>query len=136
LTGDQSWFTKIDWKVHGTIHFGDGTVANIEGRGMILLKCKTGVHKLLVDVYLISRLTSNTVMHVCFLKIWDHHGRVVAKVKIAVNKLCVIWLDIDRPVCLAAQGDSPAWHWHARFGRLNFYGLWRLAIGEMVKGLP
>jgi hypothetical protein len=44
---DQSTFTEIDRKVHGTVHFGDGTVANIEGRGMILLKCMIGDHKLL-----------------------------------------------------------------------------------------
>jgi hypothetical protein len=76
------------------------------------------------------------IMHADFLKIWDHHGHAVAKVKRAVNRLYMIRLDIDRPVCLAAQGDSLAWRWHARFGHLNFHGLQRLAMGEMVKGLP
>jgi hypothetical protein len=56
-------------------------------------------------------------------------------VKRVVNRLYMIRLDIDRPVCLAAQGDSPAWCWHARFGHLNFCGLRHLATGEMVKGL-
>jgi hypothetical protein len=76
------------------------------------------------------------IMHADFLKIWDHHGHAVDKVKRAVNRLYMIRLDIDRPVCLAAQGDSLAWRWHARFGHLNFHSLQRLAMGEMVKGLP
>jgi hypothetical protein len=76
------------------------------------------------------------VMHAGFLRIWDHNGHAVAKENRAVNRLYMIRFDINRPVCLAAQGDSPAWHWHARFGHLNFHGLRRLAMGEMVKGLP
>jgi hypothetical protein len=43
MIGDHSMFTEINRKVHGTVRFGDGAVANIEGRGTILLKCKTGV---------------------------------------------------------------------------------------------
>jgi hypothetical protein len=76
------------------------------------------------------------IMNVGFLKIWDHHTHAVAKVKRAVNRLYVIWLDIDWPVCLAAQGDGPAWRWLTRFGHLDFCGLRHLATGEMVKGLP
>jgi hypothetical protein len=130
-------FTEIDRKVHGTVCFRDSVVANIEGRGTIMFKCKTGEHKLLVGVYMIPCLTANIVslgqleedghkiiMHADFLKIWDHHGRVVAKVKRVVNRLYVIRLDIDRPMCLAAQGDSPAWCWHVRIGHLRFRGLW------------
>jgi hypothetical protein len=75
-------------------------------------------------------------MHAGFLKIWDHLGCTVAKVKRVPNRLYVIRLDIDRSVCLATQGDCPAWRWHARFGHLNFRGLRCLAMGEMVKGLP
>jgi transposase InsO family protein len=48
----------------------------------------------------------------------------------------VLHLDVDRPVCLAAQGTSPAWCWHSRYGHLNFRGLKRLFDGELVKGLP
>jgi hypothetical protein len=122
MTGERSAFIEIDHKVHGTVRFGDGAVANIEGQGTILLKCKTGEHKALVGIYLIPRLTANIVslgqleedghkivLHEGFLKIWDRLGRMVAKVQRAANRLYVLRLDIDRPVCLAAQGDSPAW---------------------------
>jgi hypothetical protein len=83
-------FTEIDSTVHGTIQFGDGTIANFEGRGTILLKYKNGEHKVLVGVYLIPRLTANIVslgqleedghkivLHASFERIWDQSGRMV-----------------------------------------------------------
>jgi hypothetical protein len=124
-------------------------VAKIEGRGTILLKCKTGEQKVLQGVYLIPRLTANIIslgqmeedgckimLYNGRLRIWDQTGRLVASVKQAVNCLYVLQLDVDRLVCLATQGTSPAWRWHARFGHLNFRGLWRLTEEEMVRGLP
>jgi transposase InsO family protein len=54
----------------------------------------------------------------------------------SANRLYVLELNITRPVCLAAQGTSTAWRWHARYGHLNFRALRRLAEGEMVHGLP
>jgi hypothetical protein len=123
-------------KVQGTVWFGDGLVAKIEGHGTILLKCKTSEHKALAGVYLIPRLRANItslgqmeedgckiMLHVGHLKIWDRLGRLVASVKRAPNQLYVLQLDVDRPVCLAAQGTSPAWCWHTRYGHLNFRSL-------------
>jgi hypothetical protein len=149
MTGQRSVFAEIDTKVQGSIHFGDGSVAGIEGRGTILLKCKTGGHKALTGVYFIPRLTTNIVslgqleeygykimLYDGCLKLWDTKGSLVAKVVRAPNRLYVLRLNIDRPVCLAAQGENEAWRWHARYGHLNFHGLRRLAEKEMVKGMP
>jgi hypothetical protein len=61
MTGGQSVFIETDHKIQGSIHFGDGAVARIEGRGTILLKCKNGDHKVLTNVYLIPGLTTNIV---------------------------------------------------------------------------
>jgi hypothetical protein len=115
----------------------------------ILLKCKMGEHKTLADVYLIPWLTTNIVslgqleedghkivLHGRYLRIWNQCGRMVAKVQWATNRLYVITLDIDRPVCLAAQRDNTAWRWHARYAHLNFHGLRHLATEEMVTDLP
>jgi hypothetical protein len=118
-------------------------------RGSIILKCKNDEHKVLTSIYLILRLTTNIVslgqleedghkivLQFGFLKIWDRSGRLVAKVQWVVNHLYILQVNIGKPVCLTAQGDSPAWYWHARYGHLNFRGLWKLATGEMVNGLP
>jgi hypothetical protein len=149
MTGVRTAFSEIDLRVHGTVRFGDRTVTNIEGCGTILIKCKNSGHKALTGVYYIPRLTANIIsldqleeaaymieLNDGFLKSWDRAGTLVAKVKRASNRLYILYLDIDRPVCLVAQGMSTAWHWHSRYGHLNFRGLKRLSEGEMVKGLP
>jgi hypothetical protein len=47
MTSVRTTFAEIDLRVHGTVRFGDGSVTNIEGRGTILIKCKTDRHKAL-----------------------------------------------------------------------------------------
>jgi hypothetical protein len=58
------------------------------------------------------------------------------KVEHTPNWLYVLDLNITRPVCLATQGSSAAWRWHARYSHLNFKGLRWLADDNMVSGLP
>jgi hypothetical protein len=136
MTGMRAVFSEIDLRVHGTVRFGDGSVTNIEGCGTILIKCKTGGHKALTGVYYIPRLKANIVslgqmeeagykiiLESGFLKLWNHAGTLAAKVKRDASHLYVLHLDVDQPVCLAAQGTSPAWRWHSRYGHLNFHGL-------------
>jgi hypothetical protein len=149
MTGVHAVFSEIDLRVHGTVRFGDGSVTNIEGHDMILIKCKTGGHKALTRVYYIPRLKANIVslgqmeevgykivLESGFLKLWNRAGTLATKVKRGASRLYVLHLDVDRPVCLAAQGMSPAWRWHSRYDHLNFCGLKRLFEGELVKGLP
>jgi hypothetical protein len=149
MTGVRAVFSEIDLRVHNTVRFGDGSVTNIEGRGTILIKCKTGGHKALTGVYYIPRLKANIVslgqmeeagykiiLESGFLKLWNHAGTLAAKVKRGASRLYVLHLDVDRSVCLATQGTSPAWRWHSRYDHLNFRGLKRLFEGELVKGMP
>jgi hypothetical protein len=44
MMGMRATSSEIDLRVHGIIHFGNGSETNIEGRGTILIKCKTGGH--------------------------------------------------------------------------------------------
>jgi hypothetical protein len=76
------------------------------------------------------------MLHDGFLRLWDWVGALVAKVKCVSNRLYILYLDVNRPLCLAGQGTSLAWRWHSRYGHLNFRGLKRLAKGERVRGLP
>jgi hypothetical protein len=119
MTGVRMVFSEIDLRVHGTVRFGDGSVTNIEGRGTILIKCKTGGHKALKGVYYIPRLKANIVslgqmeeagykiiLESSFLKLWNHAGTLVAKVKRGASRLYVLHLDVGWSVCLAAQGRA------------------------------
>jgi hypothetical protein len=142
-------FFEIDLRVHGSVRFGDGSIANIEGWGTILIKCKTGDHKALTRVYYIPHLMASIIslgqleeavykimIHDGFLRLWDRARTLVTKVKHATNRLYIRNLDVDRLVCLAAQGSSLAWRWHSRYGHLNFHVHKILAEEEMVRGLP
>jgi hypothetical protein len=83
MTSMQKVFSEIDLRVHNTVHFEDGSIANIEGQNTILIKCKSGGHKALTGVYYISCLMANIVslrqleeagykivVHSGFLKLW------------------------------------------------------------------
>lgn len=59
MTGSRSAFSELDTGVRGTVKFGDGSVVNIQGRGIVLFKCKNGEHQALTGVYHIPRLTAN-----------------------------------------------------------------------------
>jgi hypothetical protein len=50
------------------------------------------------------------MLHGDFLKLWDHARILAAKVRHAANHMYVLQLDVDRPICLAAQGTRAAWH--------------------------
>jgi hypothetical protein len=43
MTRVHAVFSEINLRVHGVVQFGDGSLGNIEGRGTILIKCKTKV---------------------------------------------------------------------------------------------
>jgi hypothetical protein len=148
-TGMCNVFSGIDFRVHGMIHFGNGSMASMEGCGTILVKCKNGGHKALTGVYYIPHLAVNIislgqlepvaykiVLHGGFLKPWDWAGTLAANVKRASNRLYILYLNVDGPVCMAAQGASLVWHWHARYGHLNFHTLRQLAEGEIVSAQP
>jgi hypothetical protein len=149
MMGVRAVFSEFDLRVHDTVRCGDGSMANIEGRGSILVKYKTDGHKVLTGVYYIPHLMANIislnlleeatykiVLHNGFLRLWDWAGTLVAKVKRASNRLYILHLDVDYPMCLAAQGTSLAWRWHSRYGHLNFRSLKCLAKDDMVRGLP
>jgi hypothetical protein len=61
MTGTRAFFSDLDTSIVGTMRFGDGAVARIEGRGTILFECKTGEHRPLPNTYFIPRLTTNII---------------------------------------------------------------------------
>jgi hypothetical protein len=149
MTGERSVFSNLDKEVHSTIRFRDGSVIDIEGRGMILFSCKNGEHQKLVGVYLIPKLTANIIslgqldkdwykilIEEGLLRIWDPRQCVLARVQRAENRLYTLDLNISTPVCLTAHGDDITWKWHTRYGHLGFHGLKLLSKKEMVRGLP
>ena len=50
------------------------------------------------------------------------------------NRLYLLDLKVEQPICLAARHTEESWLWHARFDDINFDALGRLE--KMVRGLP
>ena len=61
------------------------------------------------------------------LRIRDQERRLLAKVKHSCNRLYLLDLKVEQPVCLAARHTEEPWLWHARFGHLSFDALGWLA---------
>jgi hypothetical protein len=61
MSGCREAFMKIDMAVLGTVHFGDDSVARIEGYGTVVFVCKNGESRSFDGVYFIPRLTTNIV---------------------------------------------------------------------------
>lgn len=54
-------FTELDSNIKCSVKFGDNSVVDICGHGMVLFTCHDGKHRLLTDVYYIPRLRNNIV---------------------------------------------------------------------------
>jgi hypothetical protein len=63
----------------------------------------------------------------------DREQWLLAKVKRSRNRLYVLDLKVEKPICLAAQRTEEPWLWHACYGHLSFDALGNLE--KMVRGL-
>ena len=116
----------------------------IRGRDTIIFRCQNDKHRALTDVYYIPQLRSSigqldergseVLIKDGVLRIKDQEQRLLAKVKRPQNRLYLLDLKVEQPVCMAAWHTEEPWLWHARFGHLSFDALSRLE--KMVRGLP
>jgi hypothetical protein len=105
MSGCRTAFTKIDTTVLGTVHFGDDSVVQIEGRGTVMFTCKNGESRSFDGVYFIPHLTTNIMsvgqldeigykidIDTSMMKIREPGGVLLAKVKQEVNRLYLLHL--------------------------------------------
>jgi hypothetical protein len=143
MSGSRAAFADLDARVTGSVRFGDGSVARIEGSGTVLFHCKNGEHRALANVYFLPRLTANIIsvgqldeggyevlVKHGVMRVWDEDQRLLAKIPRSPGRLYTLEVTIARPVCLAARTDDDAWRWHQRFGHIHFATLRKMAAGE------
>lgn len=61
MTGHREKFYELNKNVKGQVRFGDGLAVEIEGKGMIVFKCKNGEEHTLKEVYFIPNLCNNII---------------------------------------------------------------------------
>ena len=70
------------------------------------------------------------------MRIREPGGKLLARIKRAVNRLYMLNIDIAQPACLATRSQEDARRWHARLGHVNMAALRKMAWEELVRGLP
>ncbi|XP_066396499.1 uncharacterized protein [Miscanthus floridulus] len=147
MTSSKAAFSELDDDVTGTVKFGDGSRVVIRGRSTIIFRCQNDKHRALTDVYYIPQLRSSIIsigqldvrgsevlIKDGVLRIIDQEQRLLAKVNRSWNRLYLLDLKVEHPICLAAWCMEEPWLWHAWYGHLSFDALGRLE--KMVTGLP
>jgi hypothetical protein len=143
-------FAELDTTVRGTVRFGDDSMTEIEGRGVVEYLCKNGERRSFAGVYFIPRLTANIVsvgkldeagyeVHIRTGKmdIREPGGRLLARIERKQSRLYVLDVNIARrAACLSARAEAEARRWHARLGHVNMPVLRRMANQELVRGMP
>jgi hypothetical protein len=61
MIGSCAAFVDLDTRVRGTVHFGDDSIAEIEGHGRVEFICKNSEHHRFEGVYFIPQLAANIV---------------------------------------------------------------------------
>lgn len=149
MTGFKSKFAELDENITGQVRFGDGSTVKIEGKGTVLLLCKTGETKALQDVYYIPNLRNNivslgqmskegnkVVIGGEFLRIFDKQERLLLKVKRSPNRLYKILVESGKQTCLMSRVDEESRLWHSRLGHVNYQALTLMSRNQMVNGMP
>ncbi|KAG6581679.1 hypothetical protein SDJN03_21681, partial [Cucurbita argyrosperma subsp. sororia] len=61
ISRERRVFRELDTSVVGKVRFGDNSVIDICGRGIVLFKYKTDEHLILLQVYYVPKLKSNII---------------------------------------------------------------------------
>ena len=116
MTGSKASFSELDDDVTGTVKFGDGSRVAIQGHVTIIFRCQNDEHRALTDVYYIPQLRSSIIsidqldergsevlIKDDILRFRDREQRLLAKVKRSRNRLYLLDLKVEQPICLAAR---------------------------------
>ncbi|XP_066384850.1 uncharacterized protein [Miscanthus floridulus] len=110
MTGFKASFSELNDDVTDTMKFGDSSRVAIHGRGTIIFS--------IISIGQLNERGSEVLIKDGVLRIRDRELRLLTKVKRSLNRLYLLNLKVEQPVCLAASFDA--------LGRLE----------KMVQGVP
>jgi hypothetical protein len=148
VTSAREAFSDLDSSVGDTVRFGDGSVVQIEGCGVVKFSYKNGQHCTLGNVYSIPCLTINIIscehldeigyqilIQEGVMRVCDKGMRLLAKILRSLRRLCMLDIDLAHPIYLSVVVEEDVWHWHACFVHVNFGTLQKMAREGLVWGL-
>ena len=149
MSGNRSFFIKLDETVTGKVRFGDDSRINIAGKGSIRFMFKSGEKKVLHNVYFIPDLKSNIIslgqateagcevrMKNDLLMLYDRAGQLLVKITRSRNRLYKVIIDVEPIKCLQLVSASDSTRWHARLGHIGVDTMKAMINKELVRGMP
>ncbi|KAG7557809.1 Zinc finger CCHC-type [Arabidopsis suecica] len=113
MTGNLSYFSKIDQTITGKVRFGDDSRIDIKGKDSITFIAKNGERRALPDVYYIPDLRSNIVslgqateagcdvrIREDYLTLFERDGKLLVKAKRSRNRLYKVIMEVESSKCL------------------------------------
>lgn len=148
MSGNRSFFHKLDETITGKVRFGDDSRIDIRGKGSIRFVFEDGEKKVLNNVYYIPGLRSNIVslgqatevgyevrMKDNTLSLFDRSGKLMVRTTRARNRLYKVTLRADQVRCLQITETKEPSIWHARLGHINTEKLKMMVNKELVIGI-
>lgn len=149
MSGNRSFFCRLDEGVTGKVCFGDDSRIDIKGKGSIRFVLEGGEKKTLNNVYYIHGLRSNIVslgqatevgcevrMKDQVLMLFDRTGHLMIKTSRSKNRLYRVNLQADIAECLQVMNATDFSRWHARLGHVNAETMKTMMNKDLVTGLP
>jgi hypothetical protein len=150
MSGSWVAFVELDTTVRGNVRFGNDSMTEIEGRGVVEFLYKNGERRSFIGVYFIPWLTTNIVtigqldeaeydIHSKVEKMDIHEPcrHLLARIERKQSRPYVLDVNIAcRAACLSAWEEVEARRWHAWLGHVNMPVLRQMANQELVRGMP
>ncbi|KZV24117.1 hypothetical protein F511_41480 [Dorcoceras hygrometricum] len=129
ICGKKDLFVELDESIGGNITFGDLSQVQVQGRGTILFRSKNGSRQLISNVHYVPDMKSNILslgqlleknyeisLKDKSLTMKDESGRLIAKVPMTKNRMFLLNIQSDVPMCLKSCFKDSSWLWHMRLG--------------------
>ena len=149
MTGKLNFFTKLDERVTGKVKFSDDSRIDFKGKGSIMFITKSGVRKMLSDVYFIPELRNNKIilgqatesgckirMKEDYLYLYDRDDQLLVKANKTRNRLYKVIMEVESTRCLQLIHLKDSSKWHAQLGHVGLDNLKLMVKKGLVVGMP
>lgn len=150
MTGNKEYFVKLEEQEIPPVKLGDGKFQNVEGRGVISVRTRSGKTRYISDVLYVPGLAQNLLSVGQLIRkgyslhfedgectIYDKiNKQLVAKVKMSGNFVFPLSMPSIENCAMSTNHIDEGKLWHLRYGHLNYRSLKVLKSKGMVIGIP
>jgi len=125
MTGEKSWFSKLDDLVNKKIRFADNSIVCAAGIGKVLIHRNDGKKACITDVLYVPNMRSNLIsigqlLQKCYtmkveaqiMKVFDSKNRLILKAPLSKQRTFKININVIEDKCLLSEVKSENWLWH------------------------